>query len=56
MNRFTSSENLISNLREGILLALTAPFVIGKNVLIGFALSPGESHCVNLSLNEFISI
>ena len=56
MNRFTSSENLISNLREGRLLALTAPFVIDQNVLIGYAVGPEEGYCANIPLNEFISL
>jgi hypothetical protein len=56
MNRFTSSENLISNLTEGRLLALTAPLVIDQDVLIGYAESSEEGYCANLPLNEFISI
>jgi hypothetical protein len=55
MNRSTS-ENLVSNLSSGRLLALTAPFVIDQDVLIGYALSPEEASCVNLPLNEFIAL
>jgi hypothetical protein len=56
MNRFTSSENLISNLTEGRLLALTAPLVIDQNVLIGYAIAPAEGYCATMPINEFISI
>jgi hypothetical protein len=45
MTRFTTSENLVSYLREGRLLALTAPFVIDQNVLIGYAIAPEEAYC-----------
>ncbi len=47
INRFTSSENLLSNLSSVRLLALTAPLVIDKNVLIGFAASPEETECAD---------
>ncbi len=62
MNRFTSSENLISNLREGRLVALTAPFVIDQNVLIGYTVSPEEGYmasgicAVKNSLTQFLQI
>jgi hypothetical protein len=56
MNRFTTSENLISYLREGRLLALTAPFVIDHNVLIGYAIAPEEGYCVILPFDEFVSL
>ena len=56
MNRFTTSENLLSNLRKGKLLALTAPFVTDKNVLIGYAPAPEQGYCTNIPLNEFISM
>ena len=56
MNRFTSLENLISNLKEGRLPALTAPFVLDQNVLIGYAVSPEEGYCATIPINEFISI
>jgi hypothetical protein len=46
MNGFTTSENLISYIREGRLLALTAPFLTDKNVLIGYAVSSDECYCV----------
>ncbi len=48
MNRFTSLENLISNLREGRLLALTAPFVTDKIVLVGYAAGPEKGYCANV--------
>jgi hypothetical protein len=56
MNRFTSSENLLANLSSGRLLALTAPFITDTEVLVGYAGSPEEGYCVNLSLNEFVSL
>jgi DNA polymerase I-like protein with 3'-5' exonuclease and polymerase domains len=56
MNRFTSSENLISYLKEGRLLALTAPLLIDQNVLIGYALSREEDYCAIIPIDEFISI
>ncbi len=56
MSRFTSSENLISYLREGRLLALTAPLVIDQNVLIGYAIAPEKGYCAIIPINEFISI
>ena len=56
MNRFASSENLLSNLSSGKLLALTAPLVIDQNVLIGYAVAPEEAYCANLPLNEFTSL
>ena len=56
MSRFTSSENLISYLREGRLLALTAPLLIDQNVLIGYAIAPEEAYCANIPSGEFISI
>jgi len=56
MNRFTSSENLVSYLREARLLALTAPLVIDQNVLIGYAVSPEEGYCSSIPINEFISV
>ena len=55
-NRVTSSENLLSNLSSGRLLALTAPLVIDQNVLIGYALSSEQACCANLSLNKFSSL
>ena len=56
MNRFTTSENLISCLIEGRLLALTAPFVIDQNVLIGYAVAPEQGYCANIPLDEFLSL
>jgi hypothetical protein len=47
MNRFTTSQNLLSHLSSGRLLALTAPLVIDKNVLIGYAVSPEDAYCVD---------
>jgi hypothetical protein len=56
MNRFTSPENLLSNLRSGRLLVLTAPLVIDQNVLIGYAVAPEEAYCANIAFDKFISI
>jgi hypothetical protein len=44
MNRFTTSKNPISHLRECRSLALTAPLVLDQNVLIGYAVSPEEGY------------
>jgi hypothetical protein len=55
MNRFTTSENLISNLSSGRLLALTAPLLIDQNVLIGYAVAPEEGYCAIIPISEFIS-
>lgn len=56
MTRFISSEHLISTLNSQSTIALSAPLIIRDRVLIGFALSPEESHCVELALNEFIPL
>jgi hypothetical protein len=56
MTQFTSSENLISYLREGRLLALTAPLLINRDVLVGYAVSPEEGDCANTPINEFIAL
>ena len=56
MNRFTSSENLFSNLNSGKSVALTAPLVIDQNVLIGYAVSREEGYCVDLSFDEFLPL
>jgi hypothetical protein len=56
MNRFTTSKNLIFYSREGRLLALTGPFVIDQEVLIGYAVSPAEGYCATIPINEFISL
>jgi hypothetical protein len=48
MNRFNSSENLISNLTSSRSLALTAPFVTDKNALVGYAEAPDQAYCANL--------
>jgi DNA polymerase I len=56
MTLLMTPEYLISVLDSGSTVALTAPFVIKERVLIGFAPSSEESHCVNLALNEFITL
>ncbi len=44
LSRFTSSQNLLSNLNSGrLLLALTAPLVMDQNVLIGYAVGLEET-------------
>jgi DNA polymerase-1 len=53
MDRIRSPEYLISIMGSGNTVALTAPLIIRDRVLIGFALSPGESQCSALSHNEF---
>ncbi len=50
MNQFTSSENLISNLSSGRLLALTGPLVIDQNVHIGYAVAPEEDYCATMPI------
>ncbi len=55
MNRFTSSENLLSGLSTGRLIALTAPVATDNNVLIGYAVSPEEGYCATMPINEFVS-
>lgn len=56
MNLIRSPEYLISIENLESTVALTAPLVVNDRVLIGFALSPEESHCVELALNEFIAL
>ena len=53
MSDLVTADNLLSILDSPITLALTAPMVINDRVLIGFALSPEESYCADLSLDEF---
>ena len=53
MKRIRSPEYLLSIMDSGNTVALTAPLIVNERVLIGFARSPEESHCVALSLNEF---
>ncbi len=48
--------HLISNLESGFTIALTAPFLIDQNELIGYAVSPEEGYCANIPIDEFISI
>jgi hypothetical protein len=55
MNRFTPPENLLSILDSENTVAMTAPAVFKDRVLIGFAISPGESYCADLPLNEFVN-
>jgi|GEM_PF-6716151 len=43
LSRFTSSENLLSDLSSGRLLALTAPLVMYQNVIIGYAVGLEET-------------
>jgi hypothetical protein len=54
MNQFTASENLLSDLSSGRLVALTAPLAIDQDVLIGYAVSSEEAYCATLPLDEFI--
>lgn len=56
MNLIRSPEYLSSISDSGGSIALTAPIVLKDRVLIGFALSGEESHCVELALNEFIAL
>jgi hypothetical protein len=53
MTRFTSPEYLISNLESRGTVAITAPVFIKDRLLIGFALSATEAHCVDLRSDEF---
>jgi len=48
MNRFTTSEDPISYSREGRLLALTAPLLMNRDVIIGYAISPEEGYCTSI--------
>ncbi len=43
-------------LNSGGLLALTAPLVIDQNVIVGYAVAPEEAYCVDLPVNEFITL
>jgi hypothetical protein len=52
----TELNHLISNLALGNTLALTAPLVTDKNVLIGYAVATDENYCATIPINEFISI
>ncbi|WP_041286281.1 DNA polymerase [Desulfomonile tiedjei] len=56
MTRFTAPEHLISNLESSSTVALTAPVFMKDRVLIGFALSDTEAHCLELGINEFKSL
>ena len=56
MTRFTSPEHLISNLESSSIVALTAPVFMKDRVLISFALSDTEAHCLELGINEFKSL
>ncbi len=56
MNQSTAPENLLSNLSTGSTVAVTAPFVTDGEVLVGYALSPEESYCSAVPLNEFIAL
>lgn len=51
-----SSEFLLSTIKSGKSVALTAPLVLDDRVRIGFALSSEESYCANLSLYEFTAL
>ncbi len=51
-----STGYLISILDSQSTVALTAPLVVQDRVLLGFALSPEESHSVPLPLIEFIAL
>lgn len=55
MNQSTDSEQLLSALRADTRVALTAPFVRGSEVLVGYALSPEQGYCARLPLNEFMA-
>lgn len=56
MNQSTDSEHLLSALRADKRVALTAPFVRGTEVLVGYALGPDEGHCAVVPLDEFIAL
>ncbi|MFH0825201.1 MAG: hypothetical protein V2B18_20815 [Pseudomonadota bacterium] len=48
-----SSECLLSVLGSQNTVALTAPFIRGSEVLVGYALGPEEGYCACLQLSEF---
>jgi hypothetical protein len=37
-------------------LDIPAPFIVDKNVLIGYAVSPEEGYCAIIPINEFVSV
>jgi hypothetical protein len=43
VSRLNSSENLLSNLTSGRSIAIPAPLVMDKKVIIGFAIGPEEN-------------
>ncbi|MGO9571022.1 MAG: DNA polymerase [Desulfomonilaceae bacterium] len=49
-------DNWLSILESPSTVALTAPLVMDKEVLIGYALSPEEGYCASLSLDEFTAL
>jgi len=46
----------LSILDSGSTVALTAPLVIDNEVLIGYALSPEEGYCANITIEKFVSL
>lgn len=56
MTRFTSPEHLISHLGSTSTVALTSPVFMKDRVMIGFALSATEAHCLDLGIHEFKSL
>ncbi|MFC1833193.1 hypothetical protein ACFL2Q_00495 [Thermodesulfobacteriota bacterium] len=56
INQSTDSEHLLSTLRADKRVALTAPFIRDNEVLVGYALSPAESYCAVVPLNEFLDL
>jgi DNA polymerase-1 len=50
------SSDILSSLRSERMIALTAPLVAQERVLVGYALSPEESSCSEISCEQFLSL
>jgi DNA polymerase I len=52
----TDWEHLVSTLRSDVMVSVTAPLEIHDRIMIGYAVSPEEAYCANLTVNEFVAI
>ena len=50
------SSDILSSLRSERMIALTAPLVAQERVFVGYALSPEESSCSEISCEQFLSL
>jgi len=51
----TDWKHLVSTLKSDVMVSVTAPLEIHDRIMIGYAASPEESYCADMTVNEFVS-